>query len=77
LSPAQALSFAVVGGAILVFVWGGFRYDLVTLTALLIGIASWRRARRTRKAGHPWPSVSTLDEQPIEAYRAIMKLQRS
>lgn len=34
----QALSFAIIGGAILCFASGRFRYDVVSLTALLIGL---------------------------------------
>lgn len=37
---AQGLSFAVIGGAVAMFVWGRFRYDLIALVALLIGIAT-------------------------------------
>src|ERR1700754_1089504 len=33
------LSFALVAGAIATFAWGRFRYDLVSLLALLIGVA--------------------------------------
>jgi di/tricarboxylate transporter len=39
LTTPQILSFALVGGAILTFAWGRFRYDVVSLVALLIGIA--------------------------------------
>lgn len=35
----QALSFAIIGGAILCFASGRFRYDVVSLAALLIGLA--------------------------------------
>jgi di/tricarboxylate transporter len=34
----QALAFALVGGAIGLFIWGRFRYDLVALAVLLIGV---------------------------------------
>jgi di/tricarboxylate transporter len=34
----QALSFAVLGGAIILFAWGRWRYDLIALGALLVGI---------------------------------------
>src|SRR5436305_7459347 len=34
----QALSFAVLGGAILLFAWGRWRYDLIALGALLLVI---------------------------------------
>jgi len=37
---AQALSFAIVGGAVLMFAWGRYRYDLISVVALLIGIVS-------------------------------------
>jgi di/tricarboxylate transporter len=34
----QALSFAVLGGAIILFAWGRYRYDLIALGALLVAI---------------------------------------
>jgi len=34
----QALAFTILGGALLLFVWGRLRYDLVALLALLAGI---------------------------------------
>lgn len=34
----QALAFALVGGAIALFIWGRFRYDLVALCVLLAGV---------------------------------------
>jgi len=39
LTTPQILSFALVGGAIVTFAWGRFRYDVVSLVALLIGMA--------------------------------------
>lgn len=36
----QLLSFAILGGAVAVFAWGRFRYDLVALVALLVGVVS-------------------------------------
>ena len=39
LTTPQILSFALVVGAIVTFAWGRFRYDLVSLVALLIGMA--------------------------------------
>ena len=36
----QALSFAILGGAVIAFAWGRFRYDLVALVALLIAIVT-------------------------------------
>lgn len=38
MTAPQALSFAIIGGAVLVFAWGRFRYDLVALAALFIGV---------------------------------------
>lgn len=35
----QGLAFGLVGGAIVAFVWGRFRYDLVALAALAAGLA--------------------------------------
>jgi di/tricarboxylate transporter len=35
----EALSFAIVAGAVACFAWGRFRYDVVALVALLIGVA--------------------------------------
>jgi len=40
LSGAQILSFALIGGAVAVFAWGRFRYDVVALVALAIGLAT-------------------------------------
>jgi di/tricarboxylate transporter len=40
LTAHQALSFAVIAGAILVFAWGRFRYDVVALVALFAGVAT-------------------------------------
>ena len=36
----QALSFAIIGGAVALFASGRFRYDLVALGALLVGLAT-------------------------------------
>jgi di/tricarboxylate transporter len=35
----QTLSFCIVGGAVALFAWGRFRYDVVALTALCLGVA--------------------------------------
>jgi di/tricarboxylate transporter len=35
----QALAFSIVGGAVVMFAWGRFRYDVVSLVALLIGVS--------------------------------------
>jgi di/tricarboxylate transporter len=35
----QTLAFSIVGGAVGLFAWGRFRYDIVALIALLIGVA--------------------------------------
>jgi di/tricarboxylate transporter len=40
MSLQQALSFAIIGSAVLLFAWGRFRYDLVALCALLAGLAA-------------------------------------
>jgi di/tricarboxylate transporter len=40
MNAAQVLSCAVIGGAVAIFAWGRFRYDLVALVALLIGLAT-------------------------------------
>jgi di/tricarboxylate transporter len=40
LTTAQALSFAIIGGAMVCFAWGRFRYDVVSLVALLIGVGT-------------------------------------
>ena len=39
MTTPQILSFALVTGAIITFAWGRFRYDLVSLVALLIGMS--------------------------------------
>ena len=36
----QGLAFAIVAGAVAMFAWGRFRYDLVALMALLAGVAA-------------------------------------
>ena len=38
MTAPQALSFAIIGGAILAFAWGRFRYDLIALVALFVGV---------------------------------------
>lgn len=38
MTTQQILSFSIIGGAILCFAWGRFRYDLVSLVALLVGL---------------------------------------
>jgi di/tricarboxylate transporter len=35
----QVLAFAIVGGAVVMFAWGRFRYDVVALVALLVGVS--------------------------------------
>lgn len=35
----QSLAFALVGGAIVAFIWGRWRYDVIAVTALLAGLA--------------------------------------
>jgi len=35
----QALAFSIVGGAVLMFAWGRFRYDVIALIALIAGVA--------------------------------------
>ena len=48
MTTPQALTFAIVGGAVLFFAWGRFRYDLVALVALLaavlVGVVPIKRA---------------------------------
>jgi len=38
MTTAQALAFALMGGAVLLFIWGKLRYDLVAVLALLVGV---------------------------------------
>ena len=38
MTPQQAMAFAILGGAIVMFAWGRFRYDLIALCALLLGV---------------------------------------
>lgn len=40
MTSAQALSFAIIGGAVIGFASGRFRFDLVALVALLVGVVS-------------------------------------
>jgi di/tricarboxylate transporter len=35
----QALAFSIVGGAVVMFAWGRFRYDVVAVVALLVGVS--------------------------------------
>jgi di/tricarboxylate transporter len=37
---AQGLAFLIVGGAIAMFAWGRFRYDVIALIALLVGVVA-------------------------------------
>ena len=53
----QAVSFAILGGAVAMFAWGRFRYDLIALSALLIGVL----------AGVAMPKEAGL-VQPKEAF---------
>ena len=34
----QGLAFGLIGGTLLLFIWGKLRYDLVSLAALLAGV---------------------------------------
>ncbi len=38
MTPQQALAFAILGGAVVCFAWGRFRYDIVALAALLASV---------------------------------------
>ena len=38
MTAPQALSFAIIGCAVLAFAWGRFRYDVVALVALFVGV---------------------------------------
>lgn len=44
----QALTFGIVGGAIVMFAWGRFRYDVIAVVALslglLVGVVPYKRA---------------------------------
>ena len=40
MTEPQALSFAIIGGAIIAFAWGRFRYDVIALVALFVGIVT-------------------------------------
>ncbi|MBW8744699.1 MAG: SLC13 family permease [Sphingomonas sp.] len=40
MTGSQALSFAIIGGAVLAFAWGRFRYDVIALVALFAGVAT-------------------------------------
>ena len=35
---SQGLAFSLIGGTLLMFIWGRLRYDLVSLAALLVGV---------------------------------------
>ncbi|MEY4706557.1 MAG: hypothetical protein RJB58_280 [Pseudomonadota bacterium] len=38
MTAEQAMAFALMGGAILLFIWGKLRYDLVAVLALVVGV---------------------------------------
>ncbi len=38
MTAEQAMAFALMGGAILLFIWGTLRYDLVAVLALVVGV---------------------------------------
>ena len=40
MTAPQALSFAIIGGAIIAFAWGRFRYDVIALVALFVGVVT-------------------------------------
>ena len=40
MTAQQALSFAIISGAILAFAWGRFRYDVIALVALFVGVVT-------------------------------------
>jgi di/tricarboxylate transporter len=40
MTAPQILTFAVLGGTMLLFVWGRFRYDLVAILSLLAALAT-------------------------------------
>jgi len=40
MTSAQMLAFGLLGGAMLLFAWGRFRYDLIALVALFVGLAT-------------------------------------
>jgi di/tricarboxylate transporter len=40
MTSQQALSFAIIGGAVMLFAWGRFRYDLIAVGALIVGVVS-------------------------------------
>jgi len=40
MTTPQILAFAILGGTVILFLWGRFRYDLVAITALLASIAA-------------------------------------
>ena len=40
MTAQQALSFAIIGAAVIAFAWGRFRYDVVALVALFAGVVT-------------------------------------
>ncbi|HLI66241.1 MAG TPA: SLC13 family permease [Caulobacteraceae bacterium] len=40
MTPTEALAFSIVGGAMAFFAWGRFRYDVIAVIALLIGVVT-------------------------------------
>ena len=53
MTAPQILTFAVLGGMMLLFVWGRFRYDVTAILALLAALALGIVAEKKRSPAFP------------------------
>tara|TARA_A100001037_G_scaffold292813_1_gene308627 strand:+ start:17529 stop:19307 length:1779 start_codon:yes stop_codon:yes gene_type:complete len=56
----QITAFSVIGGALVLFAWGRWRYDLVALVALLVVVSAGLVPARDAFAGFAHPAVVTV-----------------
>ena len=60
MTPDQAIAFAVLAGALVLFIWGRWRYDVVALLALLAVVLSDLVPARDGFLGFAHPAVITV-----------------
>ena len=60
MTPDQAIAFAVLAGALVLFIWGRWRYDVVALLALLAVVLSGLVPARDGFLGFAHPAVITV-----------------
>ena len=56
----QIIAFSAIGGALVFFVWGRWRYDLVALVALLVVVTAGLVPAREAFSGFAHPAVITV-----------------